>query len=167
MPINLVKEDVNFGNIIYQWQVKEYEQPERDRRWLVFMGVVGVLLVIFGLSTANYLFVLIIVLFGIIIFLHSLQEPADVNFAITDTGIVLGNKYYRYPELDSFWLVYNPPLVASLYFSLNSILKHRLQVPLLNSDPRPIRDHLNQYLDEDLDQEEEPLSDRVARLFRL
>ena len=49
----------------------------------------------------------------------------------------------------------------------NNILKHRLQVPLLDNDPRPIREYLNEFLVEDLDQEEEPLSDRLGRMFKL
>jgi len=96
-----------------------------------------------------------------------MQEPIELFFAITETGIVLGNKYYRYSELANFWVIYNPPEVKTLYFSLNKMVKHRLQVSLDNYDPRPIRDYLGQYLEEDLEQEEEPLSDRFARLFRL
>ncbi len=167
MSINLTKQDANVGKVIFQWVVKEYEKHERDRRWYIFMAVVGTLLVIFGLWTANYLFILIVVLFGIILFLHGIQEPLEVNFAVTETGIVLGNKYYRFSELNSFWLIYSPPEVKNLYFSLDSFVNHRLQVPLLDSDPRPLRDYLNQYLEEDLEQEEEPLADRFARLFKL
>jgi hypothetical protein len=96
-----------------------------------------------------------------------MQEPMDVYFAITETGINLGKKYYRCNELSNFWLIYNPPEVKNLYFGLNSVVKHRLQVPLLDFDPRPIREYLNQFLTEDLEQEEEPLSDRLARILKI
>ena len=167
MPINLSKEDANFGQIVYQWKVKEYQRYDRDRRWYIFMGTIGVLLIIFALVTANYLFALLIVLFGVILFLSDMREPLEVPFAITNTGIIIGDKYYRYSELDSFWMIYNPPDVKNLYFSFSSAMKHRMQIPLLDYDPRPVRDYLNQFLTEDLDQEEEPLSDRIARLFKL
>jgi len=167
MPINLSKEDANFGEIVYQWKVKEYQRYDRDRRWYIFMGTIGALLIIFALVTANYLFALLIVLFGVILFLSDMREPLEVPFAITNTGIIIGDKYYRYSELDSFWMIYNPPDVKNLYFSFSSAMKHRMQIPLLDYDPRPVRDYLNQFLTEDLDQEEEPLSDRIARLFKL
>lgn len=167
MPINLAKENANIGEIIHQWGVKEYEQTERDKRWFIVMGVLGTALILFALLTGNYLFILIVVLFGIILFLHGMQPPLEVGFAITQTGVVLGNKFYRYSEFDSFWLIYNPPEVKTLYFSFNNILRHRIHVPLLENDPNPIREHLIKFVDEDFDQEEEPLSDRVARLFRL
>jgi hypothetical protein len=167
MSINIAKENANIGKIIYQWKIKEYEQYEQGRTWYLMMGIATLLLMVFGVWTANYLFVLVVALFAIIMYLHGMQEPIELSFAITETGIVLGNKYYRYSELVNFWVIYNPPEVKTLYFSLNKTVKHRLQVSLDNYDPRPIRDYLSQYLEEDLEQEEEPLSDRFARLFRL
>ncbi|TAN33599.1 hypothetical protein EPN28_02195 [Patescibacteria group bacterium] len=167
MPNNLLKEDVNIGRVVYQWSVKEYEEHERDKRWYWLMGAVAALLLVYSLWTANYIFTLIIALFGIILYMQSLQTPLQVNFAITEVGIVLGCKFYRYSELKSFWIIYNPPEVKNLYFSLSSLIRHRLQVPLLDNDPRPIRDFLNQFLQEDLEQEEEPLSDKLGRVFKL
>ena len=167
MPKDLTKENVNAGKIIYEWTVREYEQYERGRGWYIMMGVASLALLIYAVVTANYLFSLVIMLFGIILIMHELQEPQEVYFGITESGIILGKKYYRYSELGNFWIVYNPPEVKNLYFSINNVLKHRLQVPLLDYDPRAIRDYLNQYLTEDLDQEEEPLSDRLARLLKI
>ena len=167
MPIDLTKENAPLGNIIYQWDVREYERHERGRRWYVVMGIIAVLMIGYAVVSANYLFVLIVVLFGIVLYLHDVQEPIAVPFAITDTGIILGRKYYRYSELVGFWILYKPPEVKNLYFTLNNLIRHRLQVPLLEYDPRPIRDFLNQYMTEDLDQEDEPLSDRLGRLLKL
>jgi len=167
MPVNLAKENANIGDIIFQWTVKEYEQDVRDRRWFILMGVLGVSLILFAVLTSNYLFVLVVVLFAIILFLHSMQAPLEVDFAITQTGVVIGNKFYRFSEFEGFWLIYNPPEVKTLYFSFNSFIKHRIHIPLHDNDPLPIREHLIKFVDEDFEQEEEPLSDRLARLFRL
>jgi len=167
MPQDITKEGVNIGKIVYQWTVKEYEEHVRDRRWYWLMGIIGGALVIYAIIAANYLFALVIVLFAIILFMHDMVAPIEVPFVLTETGMVLGKKYYRFSELKTFWIIYNPPEIKNLYFSLDSFVKHRLQVPLLDVDPRPIRDFLNQYLQEDLEQEEEPLSDRIGRLFKL
>lgn len=167
MPNDLTREPINIGRVVYQWTVKEYEKLQRTRRWYLVMGGVGIFLVVYAALTANYLFALIIILFGIVLYLHELQEPLEVPFALTDTGIVLGKKFYRYSELQNFWIIYNPPEVKTLYFSLNNLLRHRLQISLVDYDPRPIRDHLNLYLTEDLEQEEEPLTDKMGRLLGL
>lgn len=167
MPQDITKDNVNIGTVIYQWTVKEFEKPERDSRWYMIMGGIGIALIVYAIISANYLFAMIIVLFGVILFMQEMQTPQDIPFAITNLGIVVGIKFYRFSELKSFWIVYNPPAVKSLYFGLNNVVKHRLQVSLEGYDPVAIRECLKQNLLEDLDQEEEPLSDRFSRLFRL
>ena len=167
MPTDITKENIPFGDVVFQWTVKEYNKYDRSRRWYILSALLGVILLATSIWTGNYLFSLIIILIAIIIFLHEIQEPIDVPFAILDTGIVVGKNYYKFSELNNFWLIYNPPDVKNLYFGINGTIKHRIQIPLLDYDPRPIRDYLNEYLEEDLSQEEEPLSDRLARLFQI
>lgn len=167
MPINLAKNSENIGHIVYQWQVKEYEKYDRNKGWYAMMGVVGGLLLLYAIVTANYVFALMVVLFGIILFLNDMQEPLQLPFTIVETGIVIGDKYYKFSELTNFWIIYNPPAVKNLYFSTGKLLNHRIQIPLFNYDPRPIRDYLSKFLKEDLEQEEEPMSDRIARIFLL
>lgn len=167
MPQDLLKQDVNFGNVAYSWSFKEYDKFDRGQRWYWIMGLLAAALIAYAIYSANYLFALIIVLFGIIIFLQEINEPAELDFGITDTGIVVGTKYYPFNELEKYWIVYSPPLVKVLYFEPKSAIKHRLHIPLLDSDPVILRDYLNQYLMEDLDREEEPLSERIGRLLKI
>ncbi len=167
MPVNLNKAEANIGDIVFDWEVNEYEKHDRNKRWYVITAIVGVALLLYSVISGNYLFTLVVVLFGIVLFLQDMQQPMQVSFAVTETGIVVGSTYYPFKEITSYWIIYNPPEVKNIYFTTNSILKHRLQVPLLDIDPRPIREYLNQFLIEDLDQEEEPLSDRLGRMFKL
>ncbi len=167
MPKDLSRENAAIGKIVYEWWVNEYEQHQRERPWYITMGAAATLVVLYGLLTANYLFVLIIVLFGIIVYLHALQTPLQVYFAITEAGIIVGKKFYPYKELKAFWIIYNPPAVKNLYFSASNVVKHRLVVPLLNFDPRPIRQYLNRFVTENTSEEDEPLSDKLGRLLKL
>lgn len=167
MPINLSKAEANTGDVIFDWMVNEYEKHDRNKRWYVIMALVGIALLLYSVISGNYLFALIVVLFGIVLFLQDMQQPMEVSFVITEAGIVVGSTYYPFKEINKYWIIYNPPEVKNIYFSTNSLLKHRLQIPLLDNDPRPIREYLNQFLVEDLEQEEEPLSERLGRMFKL
>jgi hypothetical protein len=131
------------------------------------IGIIAIAFLTYAMIVANYLFALIIVLIGIISFLHEMQDPIDVPFAITETGIILGKKYFRYSEIKNFWIIYNPPEVKKLYFSTDGALRNELQISLMDYDPRPLREYLGKYLAEDLEQEEEALSDTLARRMRL
>jgi hypothetical protein len=167
MPKDLTKEASNTGNVVFEWLIKEYEEYTRTKRWYIIAIIVGVLMVTYALFVANYLFALVIILFGIVLYMHEMQPPMDVYFAITETGIIIGKKFYRFSELSGFWMIYNPPDVKNLYFRLKNIVKFRVKIPLQNYDPRPIRDYIKQYLKEEVEHEEEPLSDRLARVFKI
>jgi hypothetical protein len=167
MPQDLLKQNVNLGDIVYSWSVKEYEKFDRGRRWYVLMAIIAIALIAYAVISANYLFALIIVLFGIIILLQEMNEPMEVDFAISETGIVVGTNYFPFSELEKYWIIYNPPEIKTLYFEPKNIIKHRLSIPLLDADPLLIRSYLNQYLLEDLETEQEPLSDRLGRLFKM
>ena len=167
MPINLNKEQTNVGNVVFAWGVNEYEKHERPKRWYVIAGLLGAALLLYSVISGNYLFALMVVLFGIILFLQDVQAPMEVDVAITSAGIIVGSKFYPFSEFRNYWIIYNPPEVKNLYFSTNSLVKHRLQIPLLENDPRPVREFLNQFIVEDLEQEQEPLSDRLGRMFKI
>jgi hypothetical protein len=167
MPQDLLKNNVNLGTVVYNWKISEYQKFDRGRRWYLGVGLLAAALIAYAIISANYLFALIIVLFGIILFLQEMNEPAELDFAITNTGVVIGTKFYTYSELDKYWIIYNPPEVKMIYFEPKNVFKHRLSADLGEIDPVEVREYLNQFLYEDLDKEDEPLSDRLGRLLKM
>lgn len=160
-------QDVLTGKVLHTWEVTEYEQHERPTAWYVIMLVLGTTLVGYGLFTNNFLFALIVVLFAIIIFLQAHQAPHQLPFSITDLGVIVNNRFYAYSELSDFYLVYNPPEVKTLFLEPESVLRPRLRVDLGDQDPLEIKFSLRQFLVENSAKEEEPLSDRIAREWRI
>ncbi len=166
MPQQITQE-TDVGDIFYEWTVKEYEQYERNRAWYMFMLTVGLLLVLYGIFTQNFLFVLIIALAGIILFIQNKQAPPSVNVAITNVGVVLNNRIYPYTELKDFYLIYNPPETKMLYIDTKTILRPLLRIPLENMNPLDIRFSLREFLPEDLEKETEPFLDEMTRKWRI
>lgn len=160
-------EETTIGNILHEWTIQEYEKHERGWLWYLIMGGVGLALIIYGIMTSNFLFSLIIILFTIILFLQSHQEPLQVPFQITELGVVVGSKFYTYSELENFYFIYNPPYVKTLYFETKKILHPTLRIPLLDQNPIELKHTLREFLPENTEKEEEPLSDRAARNWKL
>ena len=52
MPQNISKEQVNYGDIIYQWDVLEYERNPKNRRWYLVMGSLAAILIIYAIYIA-------------------------------------------------------------------------------------------------------------------
>ncbi len=155
------------GKDLHEWEIKEYEQYERGTKWYLLMIIIGSALVIYGIFSGNFLFALIIILFAIILFLQSHQKPTQVPFKITELGLVIGNRFYDYGELESFYIIYDPPEVKSLFVETKSTVKPLLRIPLNEHNPLRIRDTLKEFLLEDLEKEEEPYSDKFARAWKL
>ncbi len=54
-----------------------------------------------------------------------------------------------------------------LFFQSKSALEPMVRIPLLDTDPVEVRFSLLQYLPEDSEKEDEPISDQLARNLRL
>ena len=160
-------EGVLTGDIIHQWTIQEYDQHQRGVRWYIIMITAGLLFVVYGLMSNNFLFSLIIILAGIIMFIQSHQSPPQVLFAITELGVVIGHKFYNYSELKSFFIIYQPPEVKNLFFQTASAVHPIVSIPLLDVNPVEIRETLLEFMSEDLDTEKEPLSVTIARRWRM
>lgn len=166
MP-QLLQTDIATGDILSRWDVEEYARHDRTRVWYVFMLAVGVGFVLYGVFTNNFLFSLIIILAAIILFFQSRTEPFSVTFQIAELGVMVGNRFYPYDELDSFFIVYNPPEVKTLFLETRSSLRPRLRIPLCEMNPVEVRHTLQAFLPEDLERTEEPMSDMISRRWGL
>ena len=151
------------GDVLYQWSVQEYQHYHRATAWYIIMILGGLLFILYGLFSGNFLFSLIIILFAIIIFLQSHQEPPQIPFQITGLGIIVSDRFYSYNELDGFYIIYQPPAVKTLYIETQGFYRPILHIPLLDQNPVEIRHALQQFLEEDLEKEEEPIADKIGR----
>jgi len=166
MPKPII-EDLPIGEILYKWTVPEYEKHERGTLWYALILGFGSLLVIYGLFSNNFLFALIIILAGIILFIQSRQEAPDVSVQITEFGVGLGGRFYSYSELDNFYIIYQPPDVKTLFIETVAHFRPLLRIPLLDQNPLDIRSDLRAFLKEDVEKEEEPRSDTLARSWKI
>lgn len=162
------EKQTNYGKEIIVWLVPEYERHERTTGWYLIASIAAIALLIYCFFTANFLFAVIIIVTALVIILHHGREPERVKFGLTDEGIVIGKKFYDYDEIKDFAIVYKPRIeVKRLYFEFKNALRHRLSIPLENMNPLKIRETLLKYLKEDLERTDQPLSEGLAKLFKL
>ncbi len=130
------------------------------------MITIGLLLVLYGIFANNFLFALIIILAGIILFLQSKQTPPAVPFGMTTMGVLVSDRFYPYRELGSFYIIYTEE-VQTLYIETKSRLRPTLRIALMEQDPTQIRLTLRQFLTEDIEREQEPTLDVFARRWKI
>ncbi len=162
-----VGEDTKYGKILAEWAVPEYIKYEHFFGWYVMTFLIGGFFLIQALWTRNFLFVIIILLVGIILYFHERNTPNLVEFIITEEGVILGEKFYPYENFESFWIVYNAPDIKTLYFTLKQMLRSELPIHLENQNPVAIRNILLNYLPEDIEKEEEAVEEQLSRFLKI
>jgi len=155
------------GRVFLQWQFTDRRPHDRGRLWYVIAILSGLGLLIYALSSANFLFALIIVMFALVIYVSSIAEPVPTYFSVTDEGIEFGNDFHPYREIDKFWFYYEPPTVTNLYITVKGAIGSRLTVDLTDQDPNAVRKYLGAFVQEDLEQVDEPLSDTLSRILKI
>jgi|YNPNPStandDraft_1061719.scaffolds.fasta_scaffold33536_2 hypothetical protein len=155
------------AKVLMSWQIQEFEKHKKSTLWYVVGGVILILLLWYCIATSNFLFAIILLMFAIITVLYDFYESKEIEFALTSAGVKFGEKMYSYEEFKRFWIVYEPTDVKKLYLEFNSVLKPRLAIPLNDIDPNKVRQILQGYVKEDLNETDEPLTDFLGRLFKL
>jgi len=158
----------DFGKKIMGWRVPEYDKHKREQGWYIMAAIVAALLVIYAFFSGNFLFAAIVIIGALVIIIHDGQKPIKVDFSITDQGLVVGKKFYDYDIIKDFSIVYKPhQQIKNLYFEFKNALRPRLSIPLNNNNPLPIREILLKYLPEDMERTDQPLSEALAKIFKL
>ena len=159
----------NTGEEIFaSWEVHEYNPHNRSFRWYVIAISLSLILLIISFFTQNFLLPVIIIIVAFIFIMQHGQEPEKVIINLGNEGINIGQKFYDYDEFKHFALVYKPKLNdKNLYFEFNNALRTRISIPLENMNPVEIRNHLLQFLDEDLERTDIPLSESLSKILKL
>jgi len=152
---------------VFVWEMPAFEYHERHPKWYIWMALVAVALVGYGIYTSNYMFAFIILLTSIILVLAGNEKPQPALVQIGTNGVTVNGRFYLYDQLNDFAILYQPPETKVLYLQPKNALKPRLRLTLEDEDPVAVRNHLKKYLEEDLDLREEHFSDIFARFLRL
>ena len=167
MPINLIENNIEYGNIAYEWDFPEFIHYDRSKWWYIIAGLIIIGLLVFAFMTLNLLFGILVVMVSAVVFYLQNHHPKILNIKITDLGIVIENLFYPYEEMRSFWIVSDNIDGNSLYIEFKSFSIPRLSIPFVDIDPVRLQAYVAQFIDIDQERESTPLSELFSRLLRL
>lgn len=165
MPEEIKKED--HGKTLVSWTFPEFVKYKRTIGWYIGIFIVLIAVLVYAIMTRSYLFLIFIILVVAIYYLRAKREPVMIKLNITEDGLEVGESFYHYKDIKSFWIIYEPPEVKMLYFDFKSGVRPRLAVFLENQNPLKVRKTLLDYLEEDLTKENESLTDGIMRMLKL
>ena len=97
--------------------------------------------------------------------MHFWREIQHHKYEVHPHGIVVGERFYHYHDLDSFWIHYHPDGYHELSLCTGKLLSHYIKIPLRGQDPLEVRDALSMYLPEE--RHEEGIEDWLRRKLGL
>lgn len=163
---NTFVEELDVGDALISWETWEFPPHQRSRLWYIVMGILCVVLLVYAVFSSNFLFAIVVLMFAVITLVNSIRKPRRLSVHVTTLGIVLGNEFFPYDEMKDFSIVYKPP-VKTLYVDFKNSWKPMASIPLEGIDPNQLREQLLAFVFENLDRDEESLTDTVARLYKL
>jgi len=151
-------------DVLAYWQAREFEQPQRSRKWHLFAALFLVLVISFAVYMDAMVMAITFILIGIVGYIYMGKEPRVLDFMITHEGILTGKELYRFKTIESFWIFYEEDLrVISIH--TDGYLTPYVHIPLNDQDPVEIRDILIKYIPEV--EQEWTLFDRLEKLIKI
>lgn len=153
------------GTILLSWEADEFQSHERGLWWHVIVLGLAVLAIIYAIYIRNWIFIGLIVMVVVALYVIGNVAPRKFIHTITDKGVEVGDKFYNYDELKSFWLVSEEKAATVLNIITAQKYTLLLTLQLEKSNVEQIRKILSEYLPEESDRGEDRV-DKIGRFLK-
>ncbi len=160
-------QEVQLSEVVFSWKHPDYVAYTKNKWWYLHSGLLLMLAVAWTFYDKNYLFGLFLILFYLVILLYENRQPKIIDFIITPVGIMTDKSFYKWRDIDNFYIIYQAYGIKNLYIEFKNILNGRLIVPLDGQNAVAIREYLLNFLTEDLEREAEPISEKLRRFLKI
>ena len=157
---------VNHNKVILQWKAPEYIIHQKGKTWFLIAGIITLLLVIYAIYTDSATMAIVFIVLAGVYYLTHNQIPKIIDISIAEMGVFIDKKFYPYNMINSFWIVYHPPFVHSLYLRLSGKTFTKLVIQLDAQDPVEVRRALAKEIPE-VEGGSESISEMLIRMLRL
>lgn len=145
-----------------QWETVEYYHTEKSTDWFWAVSIVAISAAVTAVIFQNVLLAILIIIGAVALIMYAKRIPGDTVAEINDGGILFGDTYYPYANLDSFWVddehYYDRLLVKSQKTFMPFIV-----IPLAGTHPEMIRERLRPHLLEE--EHHEPIIQQLMEHF--
>lgn len=163
--INPKEEQKNVtGEVLLSWRAPEYHHYEKSVDWYWWVGLAAVVLLGFAFWQKSFLFGVLVLVGWFTVVLHAIRHPEELNFSVTENGVLIEKTFYPWHTLKSFWIFYNPPLFKELSLESQKTLMPFIKIPLGDVKPAQIKNIVSRHLEEI--EQQESLIDHLAHLAR-
>ena len=143
------------------WRTVDHIKEERSTDWFWIVGIVAVAIAVLSIFFGNLLLALLVLLATFSSFMLAHSTPRMVDYELSRKGLIIGNTFYSYSNLESFWVVDEDGYERDrVLFKSKKLLMPLIVTPVGDAaDLEDIRDFLLEYIDEE--ELEEPAAQKI------
>lgn len=86
------------------WRATEHRHIERGHDWYWALGIIAVSSALTAIIFGNVLFALLLIVAATTFALIAMRPPASIDFALSEDGLSIGDEFYPYDEMRTFWI---------------------------------------------------------------
>ena len=89
---------------LLSWDASEYRTYERDWKWYAIVAAVSLGIIGYSIYTKDWFIIALVIVVDVFLFLYSKKQPRMFHYRVTQLGLYVGEHFYPYSEIHSFWL---------------------------------------------------------------
>ena len=165
-PITENEQSQLYGEkILFEWKAAEQAAVMHLAKYRTTVIIAIVLMALWALYNSNWLFFIILGLWGLIMIVIADVKPRIHDFRVTETGIAIDEQMFPYIEIKSFWIRQDIRNKKKIFaFKFVNPMRAALHVPVPAEQAEQIRLAVNDYVPQG--REETSLNDLLERMFR-
>lgn len=147
-----------------EWTASEFRKYKKNKNWFILPTIIALAIFITAILLKNFLLAIAIILATFVVYTYTLKEPRKIKFSISGRGIQIDKNIYRFEDLRSFWVFYEPPEIKEISLRSKKMFMPYVRIPLGDQNPVEIRRLLLKFLPER--KHTESITDEWARKLR-
>lgn len=140
-----------------------YEHVERRADWYWALAIMAGSFALIAVLFHDALFAVVVAVAAIAIALLAQHPPQLTNFELSERGIRVGPRLYRYDDIISFWVEDETGERPILLVDTTALMAPNLIIPIEHVDPDLVRAYLLEHADEVVMRE--PFAHRILEFF--
>jgi len=149
---------------LLSWQAPEFTKHKKGPIWFVVFAIISLGLLFLALQWKAFTMIVLLIIAIFLIIIYALKDPPLRHFSITPSGIKIDKFLYRFSDIVSFWIFYDPPEIKEISLKQRKALFPYLSVPLDKVDPNKVRKILLKFLPEK--KQKESAADNIGRILK-
>lgn len=129
------------------WKAPEYIHTEKNSDWYWIVGIITISIALIAIILNNIIFAILIIVSMFTLTLYASRRPENIDIEINEKGISVGQTYYPYGNLESFWVETKDKFPRIIILPKKTVSSYII-ILIKDADPEEIRDFLSNYLEE-------------------